>query len=101
MQEQINVIGVEITPVLKGGIHDVMENNLEVVSPFMKMLWKEQKKYLSIHQNARNYHPMIIQFFLSLVAKSSSANDELRNLEIPKMLYGHMQGLLDQLLMNL
>ena len=26
-----------------------MENNLDVVSPFMKLFWKEQKKYLSIN----------------------------------------------------
>ena len=43
MQKQINFIGVEVTPVLKDDIHDLMENNLEVVSPFMKLFWKEQK----------------------------------------------------------
>ena len=37
MQEQINLIGVEVTPVLKDDIHDLMENNLEAVSPFMKL----------------------------------------------------------------
>ena len=52
MWEQINF--VEVTPVLRDDIHDLMENNLEVVSPFMKLFWKEQKKYLSISPKARN-----------------------------------------------
>ena len=69
MQEQINSIAVEITPVLIHGIHDLMENNSEVVSSFMKLFWKGQKKYLSINQNLS----------LSLVVKSSSAYGELRN----------------------
>ena len=46
MQEQINVTGVEVTPILKDDIPDLMENNFKVVSPFMKLFWKEQKKYL-------------------------------------------------------
>ena len=82
MQEQINLIGVKVTPVLKDDVHDLMENNLEAVSPFMKLFWKEQKKYLSINPNARKYHPMIIRFCLSLAAKSPSTYDELRNSNI-------------------
>ena len=39
-----NVIDVEVTPVLKDDIHDLMENNFKVASPFMKLFWKEQKK---------------------------------------------------------
>ena len=82
MQEQINVIGMEVTPVLKNDIHDLMENNLKVASPFMKLFWKEQKKYLSINPKARKYHPIIIRFCLSLAAKSPSAYGEPRNLNI-------------------
>ena len=72
MREQINLLGAEVTPVLQDDIHNLMENDLEVVSPFMKLLWKEQKKYLSINPKARKYHPMIIQFCLSLAAKFPS-----------------------------
>ena len=53
MLEQINLIGVEVTPVLKHDIHDLIKNNLEVVSPFMKLFWKDQQKYLSINPKAR------------------------------------------------
>ena len=59
-----------------------MENNLKVASPFMKLFWKEQKKYLSINPKARKYHPIIIRFCLSLAAKSPSAYGEPRNLNI-------------------
>ena len=82
MREQINSIGVEETPVLKGDVHDLLENNLEVVSSFMKLFWKEQKKSLSINPKPRKYHPMIIRSCLSLAAKSPSAYDELRNSNI-------------------
>ena len=37
MKEQISLIGVKVTPVLKDDIYDLMDNNLEVASPFMKL----------------------------------------------------------------
>ena len=80
MQEQL--IRVEVTPVLKDDIHYLMENNLEVVSPFMKLFWKEQKKYLPINPKARKYHPMVIRFCLPLAAKSPSAYDKLKKSNI-------------------
>ena len=73
MQEQINLIGVKVNTILKDDTHELIGNNLEVFSPFMKLFWKEQKKNLSINEKARKYHPMIIRFCLSLVAKSPSA----------------------------
>ena len=82
MEEQINLLSVEVTPVLKGDIHDPMENNLNFFSPFMKLFWKKQKKYLSINPKAGKYHPMIIRFWLSLAAKSLSSFEELRNSNI-------------------
>ena len=82
MQEQINLLRVEVNPVLKDHIHELIEHNLEVVSPFMELFWKEQKKYLSIKPKAKKYHPMIIRFFLSLAAKSLSVYDELRDWNI-------------------
>ena len=112
MQEQINLLSVEVTPVLKDDIHDLMENNLKFFPPFMKLFWKKQNKYLSINPKAGKYHPMIIRFWLSLAAKSPSAYELLRNsnililpsrghLEIKKMLYDHMQGSIDRLLRKL
>ena len=112
MREQINLSGAKVTPVLQDDIHDLMKNGLEVVSPFMKVLWKEQKKYLFINPKARKYHSMVIRFCLSLGAKFPSVmtNRETQiflyylveeHLEITKMLYSHMQGSINQLLLNL
>ena len=82
MREPINLIGVEVAPELKDDIHDLKENNLEVVSSFMKLFWKEQKKYLSVNPKAKKYYPVIIRFCLSLAPKSLSSYDELRNSNI-------------------
>ena len=81
MQEQINLIGVQVNTIFKDDTHELIENNL-VVPPFMKLFWKEQKKYLSINQKDRKYHLMIIRFCLSLVAKSPSAYDKRRDSNI-------------------
>ena len=62
MQKQINLLSVEVTPVLKDDIHDLMENKLRFFPPFMKLFWKRQNKYLSINPKAGKYHPMIIRF---------------------------------------
>ena len=82
MQEEINWIAGEVTLVLKDDILDLIKNNWEALSPFMKLFWKEQKKYLSINPKARKYHPMIIRICLSLAAKSPSAYDKLRKSNI-------------------
>ena len=112
MQEQINLLSVEVTPVLKDDIHDLMENNLKFFQSFMKLFWKKQNKYLSINPKADKYHPVINRFWVSLTAKSPSAYKLLRNsnililpsrghLEIKKMLYDRMQGSIDRLLRKL
>ena len=79
MQEQINFVVVGVIPVLKDV---VMENNLEFVLPFMKLVWKEQKKYLPINPKGKKYHPMIIGFCLSVAAKSPSAYGKMGNSNI-------------------
>lgn len=48
------------------------------VSPFMKLFWEEQQKYLQTSSKSVRYHPMIIRYCLSLAAKSSSAYEDLR-----------------------
>ena len=59
---------MRVTPVLKYDIHDLMENNLEVVSSFMKLFWEEQKIYLSINPKAGKYHPVVMPTFWEAVA---------------------------------
>ena len=50
------------------------------VTPFMNLFWQEQKKlFSSTNSKGYRFHPMIIRFCLSLVAKSPSCYEELRN----------------------
>ena len=45
----------------------------------MKLFWEEQQKYLSAsNSKSVRYHPQIIKFCLSLAAKSSSTNSDMR-----------------------
>ena len=48
------------------------------VSPFMKFFWEEQQKYIQCSSTGVKYHPMIIRYYLSLAAKSSSAYEDIR-----------------------
>ena len=49
------------------------------VTPFMKLIWQEQKKLFLRSSTGVGYHPMIIRICLSLAAKSPSCYEELRN----------------------
>ena len=49
------------------------------MTPFMNLFWQQQKKLLRSSSAGIRYHPMIIQFCLSLAAKSPSCYEELRN----------------------
>ena len=49
------------------------------IPPFMKLFWKEQQRYLKCSTSSTiRYHPIIIKYCLSLVAKSQSAYTDLR-----------------------
>ena len=58
----------------------------ESKTSFMKFFWEEQQKYLKSSSTGIIYHPMIIRYCLSLAAKSSAANDEIRYDEKKKVL---------------
>ena len=58
-----------------------MSENEDDASPFMKLIWEEQKQALQ-KQNVSRYHPMIIRFCLSLTSKSASAYDELHDTNV-------------------
>ena len=49
MEEQINLLSVEVTPVLKGDIHDPMENNLNFFFTFHEIVL-EKAKEISLYQ---------------------------------------------------
>ena len=51
------------------------------ISSFMQLFWEQQKKAAQSNGSMK-YQPMVLRFCLSLVAKSSSAFDELRSLNV-------------------
>ena len=48
------------------------------ISPFMKLFWEEQMKYLKSTPSQARYHPMVIKFCLGLYAKSPAAYQHFR-----------------------
>ena len=77
MRNEIKTKAVGLPSDISCFINNTMDNNPKV-SPFMKLLWEQQKPAFS-KKIVEKYHPMIIRFCLSLATKSGSAYDELRN----------------------
>ena len=48
------------------------------ITPFMKLFWEEQMKYVKSTPSQVRYHPSVIKFCLGLYAKSPAAYDQLR-----------------------
>ena len=54
------------------------QSNEKEITPFMKLFWEEQQKYIvPSSPTSIRYHPMIIKFCLNLAAKSSSVYKDL------------------------
>lgn len=81
MSKEIHARGIEVKPDMAGDLNQIMADHSESITPFMKLFWEQQKSQFSKGSGAR-YHPMIIRFCLSLVAKSASAYDELRDSKV-------------------
>ena len=47
------------------------------MSPFMKLFWGEQQKYLKSSSKVIRYHPVTIRYCPSLASKSADAYDEI------------------------
>ena len=76
LRKEIEETGVDIEDNFGSLITNTMALNEEGMTPFVKLMWEEQKKYHT--QGSPRYHPMIIRFALSLALKSGSTYDELR-----------------------
>ena len=83
MKEEIKNGSIAVNSDLASDIDNIMTDNYDSASPFMKLFWDEQRK--SITSGYHRYHPMIIRFCLSLASKSGSAYDELRSTNILKL----------------
>ena len=47
------------------------------MSPFMKLFWEEQQKYLKNSSKRMRYYPMIIRYCLSLASKLAAVCDDI------------------------
>ena len=56
----------------------ILETDRRKISPFMRLFWEEQPKYLQSSQNNVKYYPMIIRYCLSLASKPAAAYDDIR-----------------------
>ena len=71
---------------LNGNLIQIFSNtDRSNVTDFMNLFWQQQQKLFSSSAKGVRFHPMIIRFYLSLAAKSSSSYEELRNSGILKL----------------
>ena len=79
MKTAIDKQGIDVDQELANDF-DTIFTNSNNVTPFMKLFWQQQNE-LRKKGGGRNvrYHPMIIRYCLSLLMKSRSAYEELRN----------------------
>ena len=84
MKLEIEKSGIEVDGELSKDITTILGNS-ESCTPFMNLFWQEQKKLLTNNSTGVRYHPMIIRYCLSLVAKSPACYEELRRSKILKL----------------
>ena len=51
----------------------------------MKLSWEQQQRLFHCDERGARYNPMIIRYYLSLYAKSSSSYEEIRNCGILRL----------------
>ena len=70
IREEINNNSLAITDNLGDDLRNIMSGaDKSKITPFMKMFWEEQQKYMSSSKKGVRYHPMIIRYCLGLAAK--------------------------------
>ena len=71
IREEINNNSLVIIDNLGDDLRNIMSGaDKSKITPFMKMFWEEQQKYMSSSKKGVRYHPMIIRYCLGLAAKS-------------------------------
>ena len=80
LQSELSNKSLPVTESLNQDLRTIMSNaDSTKLTPFMKLFWEEQQKYLSCSSSKGiRYHPMIIRYCLSLASKSGAVYDELR-----------------------
>ena len=82
MRKALVSFSYQVDPTLHNDLTTIMSNNTGNITPFMNLFWQEQKQMSTVSGTGVRYHPMIIRFCLSLVAKSRSAYEEMRQCNI-------------------
>ena len=59
LQEEISKVSLPVSADLSNDFKSViLETDQRKISPFMRLFWEEQQKYLQSSQNNATYHPM-------------------------------------------
>ncbi|XP_065654860.1 uncharacterized protein LOC136081473 [Hydra vulgaris] len=79
LQNSISKSAMTISSSLSDDLISIMSNaDQNKISPFMKLFWEEQQKYLRLSPTNVRYHPIIIRYCLSLASKSAAMYDDIR-----------------------
>ena len=78
MQKELSKSSHLVNDDLHKDFVSIISKTYRTVTPFMKLFWDEQQKYLNTSKQGIRYHPMIIRYCLGLVAKSPAAYEEIR-----------------------
>ena len=78
MKMEVDQKSVPVTNDLGNDLLNIISENGDKMTPFMKLFWDQQKRIASRAPQGRRYHPMVIKWCISMAAKSASAYDELR-----------------------
>ena len=78
IQEEISKVSLPVSADLSNDFKSIiLETDQRKISPFMRLFWEEQQKYLQSSPNNVKYHPMIIHYCLLLASKSAAAYDDI------------------------
>ncbi|CAB3982275.1 Hypothetical predicted protein [Paramuricea clavata] len=79
LEKEIAKNSISVDENLEKDIFSILaDRSDEDVSPHMKFFWEQQRKLLQTPTFGRRYHPHLIQYCLSIHAKSPAAYQELR-----------------------
>ena len=79
LQNELSNSSLPVNVDLNNDLITIMKNTASSkITPFMKLFWEQQQKYLSSTETGIRYHPMIIRYCLGLASKSAAVYDDIR-----------------------
>ncbi len=78
MKIEVDQKSIPVTNDLSNDLLNIISDNSDKMTPFIKLFWDQQKRIASRAVQGRWYHPMTIRWCISMAAKSALAYDELR-----------------------